>query len=266
MGLTLLLNPPYNGNLHLKILEEALNHSDNIVNLSPVRWLQDPLAKYKKGSDFLKFADLHKHIESLEMISGKEAQRLFQSKQYENLGLYKLSSKKVDNLVSLVDLDTLFFIEKVSLPVYNKKYESIYKYRTPEGKANFSTPFVRLTAMHGNLGSNDYVEITSKNKKLCMTKPEKLSNVEATINFKTQAEAENFYDSLQTSFMKFANKCIKTNMRVPYYGLPFMGNVVNPRTGLKGYEGEWTDEDFYKFFNLTEDEIKIIKNTMKEYK
>lgn len=40
---------------------------------------------------------------------------------------------------------------------------------------------------------------------------------------------------------------------------------INPRTGLKGYEGEWTDEDFYEYFNITEDEQKEIVETMKPY-
>ena len=33
-----IMNPPYHRNLHLKILNEAINHSDDIVNLSPIRW------------------------------------------------------------------------------------------------------------------------------------------------------------------------------------------------------------------------------------
>ena len=48
--------------------------------------------------------------------------------------------------------------------------------------------------------------------------------------------------------------------------LPWLGDIVNPRTGKKGYESEWTDDDLYKLFNLTQDEIKIIEDTMKKYK
>jgi type I restriction-modification system DNA methylase subunit len=44
----IIMNPPYSRNLHLKILSNALDYSDDIVNLSPVRWLQDPLAELKK--------------------------------------------------------------------------------------------------------------------------------------------------------------------------------------------------------------------------
>ena len=49
------MNPPYDGNLHLKILEKVIPIADKVINISPVRWLQDPLAKYKKNSDYKKF-------------------------------------------------------------------------------------------------------------------------------------------------------------------------------------------------------------------
>lgn len=47
----IIMNPPYCRNLHLKILNEAICYSDDIVNLSPIRWLQDPLAERKRNSD-----------------------------------------------------------------------------------------------------------------------------------------------------------------------------------------------------------------------
>ena len=47
-----IMNPPYDKNLHLKILEKVIPIADNVVNISPVRWLFDPLAEYKKQSDY----------------------------------------------------------------------------------------------------------------------------------------------------------------------------------------------------------------------
>ena len=45
----------------------------------------------------------------------------------------------------------------------------------------------------------------------------------------------------------------------------WLGDAINPRTGLKGYTGEWTDEDLYKFFNITSEEQEIIKKTIEKY-
>ena len=71
------MNPPYCRNLHLKILNEAINHSDDIVNLSSIRWFQDPLAEYKRNSDFKKFTEIRERIESIEVIDTRTANILF---------------------------------------------------------------------------------------------------------------------------------------------------------------------------------------------
>ena len=50
------MNPPYDGNLHLQILKEAhcqISKKGEIISLSPIRWLQDPLAEMKKDFEFL---------------------------------------------------------------------------------------------------------------------------------------------------------------------------------------------------------------------
>ena len=45
-----------------------------------------------------------------------------------------------------------------------------------------------------------------------------------------------------------------------------MGDAINSHTGKKGYESEWTDEDFYKYFGITEAEQKLIEETMEKHK
>ena len=46
----IIMNPPYDGNLHLKILSKIISEypEAEVVNLSPIRWLQDHLSEYKK--------------------------------------------------------------------------------------------------------------------------------------------------------------------------------------------------------------------------
>ena len=94
----IIMNPPYCRNLHLKILNEAINHSDDIVNLSPIRWLQDPLAEYKRNSDFKKFENVRKHIESIEIISAKDAcdvfGALFNIRLNTDLGIYHVCNSE----------------------------------------------------------------------------------------------------------------------------------------------------------------------------
>lgn len=54
-------------------MNEAICYSDDIVNLSPIRWLQDPLAEYKKNSDWKKFENVRNHTESVEVIDAAAA-------------------------------------------------------------------------------------------------------------------------------------------------------------------------------------------------
>ena len=71
--MNVIMNPPYNRSLHLKILDSVIKTFPEvkIVNLSPVRWLEDPLAEYKKSTDFKRFENIRKHIEDVEKIPAK---------------------------------------------------------------------------------------------------------------------------------------------------------------------------------------------------
>lgn len=269
------MNPPYDKNLHLKIVEQSINllTDDGIlVNLSPIRWLQDPLAQYKERSDWYKFEEsVAKHINGINTIEALSAQKSFDSLQYENLGIYVIVKSKLDDVIdeiksmSIPKMKSLF--DKVNLPTYQGKYKSLYDARTPEGEPDYSRPFVKVSHLHGNLGRKNYVDLISPDKEITMTQAKSKTGGGSTptINFDTDKEANNFADSLQTIFMKACNYNCKTNMRWPGYAIPFMGDCINPRTGLKGYEGEWTDDDFRKYFGITDDEWNEIVETMKPY-
>ena len=61
----ILMNPPYNKNLHLKFIRKCINISNKIINISPIRWLTDPFAQYKR-STLKQYEDVAKHIQSAE--------------------------------------------------------------------------------------------------------------------------------------------------------------------------------------------------------
>lgn len=80
----IVMNPPYQRNLHLKILAEAIKHLKDeksvCVNLSPVRWLQDPLMLQKSKSDYHRFEkSILNHVKQIDVIDKIDAQRLFES-------------------------------------------------------------------------------------------------------------------------------------------------------------------------------------------
>lgn len=88
----IIMNPPYDGSLHLKILSEAIKHGTEIVNLSPIRWLQDPLAEYKKNSDQIKYKNIIDKLSSLEEIRAIEAESFFNIGLPFNLGIYYIQN------------------------------------------------------------------------------------------------------------------------------------------------------------------------------
>ena len=94
----IIMNPPYQKNLHLKILAEAIKHlkddESKVINLSPVRWLRDPLAKYKKNSDYHRFEEsVAKHIETFNIIESAESNNIFSAGIMTDLAIYLCNKK-----------------------------------------------------------------------------------------------------------------------------------------------------------------------------
>ena len=247
------MNPPYNKNLHLKILQEAMKHSDDVVNISPIRWLQDPLAEYKRGSDWKKFCDIRKKIESLDVVKAIEAQRIFGTGQYENLGIYHITENGGLDILPKPFISQGLF-DKVNLPTYQGKYKSFYSERVSENYKNFDKPFVKVSALHGHVDAKDWFDIITPQKELAMSKKlRKGGSCTFTYNFDTQEEAENFFAYCQTKFVKACNGNVKTNIRWGGNAVPFMPTYTHP----------WTDEMLYEYFGLNEEEIKEIEQSIK---
>ena len=238
----IIMNPPYCRNLHLKILNEAIMHSDDIVNLSPIRWLQDPLAEHKRNSDFKKFKNIIDHIDSIDIIYSADAQKLFNAGMWMDLGIYHLSATGGFDSKSLCN--HAWFVNKVVLHIE----DSIYDHLTQTGTCDFQTPYIKVSELHGHQGNKDFYDFVSPN--IVVAKSTKVSCGHHTANFATEEESINFFNSLCTKFYRFINKCIKFDMNVPWEYAPWMTD----------YTHEWTDKDLYEYFNLTPEEISIIES------
>ena len=239
----IIMNPPYSGNLHLKILSHliSLYPDAEIVNLSPIRWLQDPLAEYKRGNDWKKFEDIREKIESLEVLPATEAQSIFRAAIWGDLGIYHITNNAKGYEFSF---RYKWFIDKVILSMK----DNIENHMTPErGKCDFSRPFIKVSELHGHQGQKDFYDFTSPDIKLA--KSTKGGSCSHTVNFDTDEEADNFFYSLQTNFYKFINICVKQSMNVPWVFAPWLGDYTHP----------WTDEMLYEYFDLTDEEIKEIE-------
>ena len=277
-------NPPYSG-IDLKILESMFskNVADSFVWIAPIRWLQDPIAKYKR-STFNKFEKLGicQKIQNVVVIPQRHAEIIFNGGAQRgtrfnfDLGIMQIEKNKIDSNYYLSFFHPLLqsILEKIA-----KKSKSMNDYcekSKVDGirvKIAFITDWFvgsKLPIFYKNEIYNDgyqngiYWTETAKAKNQFSKKigdPMPLS-----IKFNSLNEANNFYNSCVDKFMHFLNYSIQRDVNVPLNFLPCMIEEINPRTGLKGYKGEWTNEDFYQFFGITGKEQKYIEETMSQFK
>lgn len=274
----IIMNPPYRNNLHLKILAEAIKHlkDDGVcVNLSPVRWLQDPLAKYKKQCDLKRFEEsVTKHIKALDVVDKNISRELFNNGLNQDCGIYVCSHQGGFDVSSAQNFLIRRLIDRIVAqhrPKIDVSEKDGWRVRIPMVMGGSHTSDSRKDII-GALRKILYFKDGKKDGQPWYSFFQKTGNTKATpeitasIQLNSEMECMNYVDSLKTSFcLFFISECM-TSTGTQFASWPWMGDVVNPRTGLKGYQGEWIDNDFYKFFNITSEEQKVIEETMEKYK
>lgn len=280
-----IMNPPYDGNLHLKILEKVISVADKVVNISPIRWLQDPLAKYKKNSDYNKFENsISKKIDDIEIVNGITATNLFGADFVSDLAIYTLSNGDFDylNFSTNTIIDK---IQKIKEKLYNKieyKKQDGWRVRVQEMKPipnNIDKNTIGYKTMkyfltHSKLswvykdGYQNNIH-WSKNTLSNGTGRKTFTNKDIlpeSIKFDTEIEAKNFENSTKTMFYKYIFSTMKIDSHTPFKFLPYMQDYTQP----------WTDKRFCEYFGITgyiddehaepNSEWEIILNTMKDFK
>ena len=240
-------NPPYTKNLHLKILAEAIKHLKDeksvCVNLSPCDYLTD-IGKYVGWNKNNEIDNIWPYIESLNTVGHRQSNDMFSlGNQIGDLGIYVCSLKE-HNILK-------FPISKEARVIATKLYKSKSlwsRYVRKECKCKY---FVNMYKWH--LDNTDHIK--------CFLAPSDGRNSYGIV-FSTEAEKNNFISSIHRWPYKFMWSYGDIN---PAH-LPFLGDAINPRTGLKGYTGEWTDDDLVLYFNITSEEQKVIEETMEKYK
>lgn len=262
-------NPPYQENLHLIMLKNAVEFLQNdgiIIWLHPARWVQDLLAPLKRGSDYIKYKNLP--FVKFEIINSFNASKIFNLLfQYDlSISLLKKSQESILNdnyLFNLKSVPISFkrfiyninfstmdkFIEKnkrdgvrvkirdIIVTTYGGLREAIDKY------AYYTKDEIIIDGM---INGKDWTENSQKNQ---FSKPLG-SPLPKSIKFNSIEEANNFIQFTKTKFFKFFIFLTKVDVHVNHKYLPFM----------KDFTQEWTDEKLYKYFNLTQEEINYIES------
>ena len=257
----IIMNPPYQKNLHLKILAEAIKHlkDDNskVVNLSPTPWL----AKFNIKRPFAKYRYLFNgFLNNITFVGHDIANSLFGTgNSIEELGVYEMNGSKQSNL----DLLKYGFESELEYNLYckidmmdnsNNKLLTFNRCRDNDlygCMCSSSKPMVRkqfdvpVYTWHGGNNCRDAVVINHTDKKVSMV-----------LYFNSNNERENFLNSLDTTFM---------NWYYRMFVVPGDYKIKNYMFRMADYSQPWTDERFKEFFKLTDEEWKYIEDTMAKY-
>jgi hypothetical protein len=287
-----LMNPPYDGSTHLKVLEKVLtnvrglNPEVELVSIQPCDWLENPLTELKGGEYKKFFTDTLLSLTDLQVVDMMSAQRVFKIGTDVDLGIYTYIPNKQKFDIDLIrdQIANNCFNKIVSKLETMKTLNDVLDEKTVEGWR------VKLNELRPNNGgtnpnANGYshktcaiqlVNSTEDGIKECVFKDGYnddgvyWTNVRSKNQFgktdgavfrhsiKTEDKqtALNIAESCNTNFYRNWIYLIKFNQHMPLRFLPYM----------EDYSKVWTDEDYCKFFDLTEEESEFMCRTVDDYR
>lgn len=230
------MNPPYEKSLHLKIIAELLPKCETVVNISPCRWLEDPLARYKNNSDYKKFENsVSKKIDELDIIKCDSANELFDI-EHSDLAIYKFGNGGYD-YASLSKMDS------ISQKIFDKckSCKTMMDISTEEGYRGKHDGIIGVIGSHRHPGP----KIISDDYNLFITYRETCGN--KLIFFKNETERQNCFKYLTSKLIKHYSSKVRQNQRVPWQFIP----VID-------FSRECNDEYLKEYFELTDEEINSL--------
>ena len=244
----IIMNPPYDGSLHLKILSEAMKYSEIVINLSPIKW-KNPISFYESSSKKIieDFSKIFENLASLKVISSEENKASFNTNDSNDIGIYFIHNdgKKHTAYEFIKGPETDLACKMISsIKVSIENVTTIQP---------TSSNFFRLPTIYGN-------ENKEWLKRICSPKIERYYNINPGkkhccpfINFNSYEECVNFHKSLSLKSIRWLHYKCRFGANIMQKVIPYLGDYTHP----------WTDEDLYKYFNLTEDEIKMIEDEIR---
>jgi hypothetical protein len=258
-----IMNPPYDGNLHLKILEKVIPVADKVVNISPANQFFAAKRLLKEYPLIQKSKVLKNNIVNIELIAPEIASNTFAAAFAGPLMIltYDVNCKQSLNYMdyNIVPHNLRSVFDKTIRACNDKILPNLYDEIVKNTNKQFILP---CPEVHGNQGKADWAEITSSNYARALKAKQRWN---WHLSFDTEEERKNCYNAWHTRFHKFIHSLIKAD-NFNYYGsLPWLSDYTQP----------WTDKRFCAYFGITgyiddehavpNSEWEIILNTMKEY-
>ena len=263
-----LMNPPYEGSLHLDILQKVRRTypKSDIVNLSPIRWLQDPIAEYKSGTAYKQYLDIWQNIYDFVPVDHETARKEFSIRITVDLGIYKLKAGGGYDVDTIrFKPNTKEFITKVkNYPC--KHFNDIVEENKVDGIRTMveiiqeqTTPWLfnprKLTYVFFDGRMKDgrwWTEASPTRNQFSKSEGDPLS---LSVKWETEEEAYNFEKYCKTVFLRFCKWCAQSDVHPPFLLYPVMDN----------YHEEWTDEKLCKLFNISDDYFAYMKDCVEKW-
>ena len=280
-----IMNPPYDGNLHLKILEKVIPIADKVVNISPVSQLVNCVNTFKDGKNDTKkyFAGIGKHLKSCgKIFSIEEALQIFTGARITNplaIQVYEISYNSIEECERVNSHNGMKAIVK-KVYDYSHDVDNIENHLESNKKDGYRIKFGRIgggtwTAFRPHT-LDAFKEVIydglltdgRPHWQMCSVNQytKKTEELPESLPFTTKAEAQNFIDSYNTKFLKTCLGFLHVDMHIHPEYLPYMSDYTQPGT----------DKRFCEYFEITGyiddehaepgSEWETILNTMKDFK
>ena len=253
-------NPPFSKNLHLKIIDKAVRHlTEDGVScfIHPARWYIDPLYKYKKNCDRLKFSYIVDRLDDVKLIDVLTMNRKFGIQMNCELMISKIRGYITNKTLDVYDrfsrecIDIVLpyceknnlgkFCEKEKIDGWRVQINRIVPFKSEIKRKDFSArkacvnvvqdKSVFYDGFDGDVCWNNVRYRNQYSKNVLIPLP-------YSIQFKTEQEAINFKDSCRCNFYFNMVQMLKVDLNTPIEYLPWMQDYTHP----------WTDKDYCEFF------------------
>lgn len=254
-------NPPF-GDLHLKIIDSVIPHiADDGTGcfIHPARWYEDPLAKYKKNSDQVKFKRIVDRLEDVKIMETREVETSFGITRNGDLMISRLKSRPTGKKIEIYDAMVKEALD-VILP-YSREH-NLEVHMDENQVDGWRVQIKALTAIDPHIHSMSEKDRKGQCNVFGMNKSNVFHNgfdgdvewmltrrqttgrktpgapLPYSIKFRTEQEARNFEKSCNTNFYQNIMYLLKCDMHSPLKYLPWMEDYSYP----------WTDQDYCGFF------------------
>ena len=267
------MNPPYDGSLHLNILETVVKlrqPNSTVVSIQPARWLEDPLANDKQGTDYILYKDsIINKITKLQLIDATTACKAFKIMNPTDLAIYTFTDKPAQIVINKQEALTKKLLDKI------KTMSNLKEHVEEKAVKGFRCEVKEMSSGTGghNLGNYEsskiadvniiwgpYTDGYSQDGKFFTDSRQKNQFTKGhfaySILFNTLEEATNFYLSCNTKFYRRLVHLFKFDVHTPLRFLPYM----------EDYSKVWTDKDYCEVFGLNEEESEFMCKDIDDYR